>query len=385
MKRYNELDRDDIMFIWLAVKLSSRPVALHRLLREYPDASYIAGNLDAVHREFPRLMRETDLKRLRDDVPEAFFERLYKRMKAADMFVLLSKEDGYLNALRGIDKAPSVLFARGQPLEGRAPLICVVGTRKYTQYGKTMTEKLAGDLAKSGSIIVSGMALGIDALAAEAALMSRRIDCATIAVMPGGADVCYPSANRALYESILEDGTVLSAYEPGTRPRDFRFVERNYLMAAISDSVVLIEGGEKSGALITARRAIGYGRPVFCVPGRTSDPMSAAPNALIASGEARAIHSASDIIEAMNITPPESDALLKSSSVSSKPHDGGGLSELAPNERAVCSALENAPKTFDELLDTTGIGFAALNMALTSLEFSRIIKQMHGGLYSLHE
>ncbi len=383
MKSYGSLTSEDIMYMWLALKLMSRPRVFRTLMQIYPNASYIANNLNDVHKEYPKLIREADIKRLNDDPVDPFFERIWKRMKATDMYAVMLYDDDFPDALRIIEDAPMLLFVRGLPIDNNIPLVCIVGARKCTKHGQAATDAIVRTIAPRGVITVSGMAFGTDSLVAEVALESSPSECKTIAVMPGGADVCYPATNKSLYGQIIYNGTVLSQYEPGTPPRDFRFAERNRLMAALSCCVILTEGSDKSGALITARYAKEFNKPVFCVPGDADNPMSAAPNSLIASGDGYALSSGNDILKYLGIDDANSEYTFEIAASKKPPEPPKTPTGLTSDELAVYSCLQTGAKTFDELSEILKIDFVRLNMVLTSLEFSRIIKQMHGGFYSI--
>ena len=178
---------------------------------------------------------------------------------------------------------PRRLFVSGQPVEADRMMLAIVGSRRPTAVGMEMAERFGYELAQAGFTIVSGLATGIDAIAHKAALSAGGT---TIAVVGSGLDVAYPQRNLQLRRLIDQRGSVLSEYEAGTPPHPHHFPARNRIVAGLSAGVVVIEGGERSGALITARLGLDQNRLVFAVPGSPWNPMAAAPNELIRSSQA---------------------------------------------------------------------------------------------------
>lgn len=175
---------------------------------------------------------------------------------------------------------PPTLYVRGETTT--APAVAVVGTRRCTRYGVVLAEAFGSALSETGWITVSGLARGIDAAAHRGTLRGPG---EAVAVLGSGADVIYPVENADLYHAILAGrGAVMSEYPPGTRPDRWRFPARNRLIAAIASVVVVVEAGEKGGALITARLAAELGRPVLVVPGDVDRPASVGCNRLIRDG-----------------------------------------------------------------------------------------------------
>ena len=186
------------------------------------------------------------------------------------------------------------LFVRGRPLDPSARYIAIVGTRKATLAGLEKTEEMATALSQAGFVIVSGMALGVDGAAHRAALAAGGH---TVAVLGTGADLCYPPQHKKLRERIESVGTLVSQYPDGTESQRFHFPERNRVMAAMCEAVVVIEGGLKSGALITARFGLDFQRDVMALPGSTRNPVTAGPHELIRTSQAGLVTCAQDVME----------------------------------------------------------------------------------------
>ena len=187
----------------------------------------------------------------------------------------------YPEKLRMIQNPPEKIYLRGniELLEGKA--IAVVGSRKCSEYGKITAMKIGKACALNDTVLISGMALGIDGFSHEGAIRNNG---KTIAVLGCGVDICYPRSNRKIYERICEDGLVISEYPHGTEPAIYTFPQRNRIISALSDAVVVVEAGTHSGSLITADYGREQGKEVFAVPGNISSQYSFGTNNLIAQG-----------------------------------------------------------------------------------------------------
>jgi len=201
----------------------------------------------------------------------------------------------YPRLLKEISDPPNILYVRGKGSKiNLEKTIAVVGTRQVTPYGREMTRRLVTDLVHRGYTIVSGLAYGVDAAAHEAAIAAGG---KTIAVLGCGIDIIAPRGNTDLYWRIVRGhGAVVSEIPPGIRPDKRRFVTRNRIISGLSLGVVVIEGTEHSGTLITAKYAAEQGREVFAVPGPVTSTFSRAAAILLKNG-AKLVESASDIIE----------------------------------------------------------------------------------------
>lgn len=203
-------------------------------------------------------------------------------------------DERYPNQLRSIKTPPVLLYYRGVlPDFNSGVRIAVVGTRKLSDYGRKNAFSLSYDLAKSGAVIVSGMATGIDGVSLAAAIAAGA---PTIAVLGSGIDVCYPPEHLTLARNIVKCGCIFSEYAPGTKPTRHTFPQRNRIISGLSSGVVVIEGRERSGAVITARYAKEQGRTVYALPANVDLKNAEASNLLIKNG-AKLITRAEDIIK----------------------------------------------------------------------------------------
>ena len=230
-----------------------------------------------------------------------------------------------------------------------------MGTRKPTSYGREVASRFARELAQAGVVIVSGLALGIDATAHRACLDSGGT---TIAVLGNGLHRLYPVANRALGERIIhEGGAVISEYPEGTEPYPSNFLQRNRLVSGLADAVVIIEAASRSGTLNTAMHALAQGRDIFAVPGNITSPLSAGCNHLLRQGAAPAT-SAADILEAI-MPPTPTQATQAALPLGS-----------TPLETAIINLIASGIRQGDELQKASGASASEFTSALTMLEIN---------------
>lgn len=210
----------------------------------------------------------------------------------------------YPEKLKIIASPPMQLSVVGDNFEEllKMPALGIVGSRKVTSYGRGVTETFAGKLARSGVCIISGLALGVDSIAHAEALKSKG---KTIAVLPSGIKSIYPASHRTLARSIvLQEGALISEYEDDFRPRKESFIQRNRIIAGLSDALLITEAAERSGSLHTANFALEMGKPVLAVPGDINRPTSAGTNNLLKAGSVM-VTDIQDIFDVLKISPEE--------------------------------------------------------------------------------
>jgi DNA processing protein len=199
----------------------------------------------------------------------------------ADSRVVLAGDAEYPPQLEHLSDPPLALFLRGRPVGAVISMVAIVGARNCSDLGRDLARELGRSLAAHGVVVVSGAARGIDAAAHEGALDA---DGTTLAVLGCGIDAVYPPGSRPLVQRILERGTIVSEYPPGVPPDGFRFPARNRIVAALCRAVVVVEGTNRSGSLISAEHALELGREVFAVPGAVTNPLAEVPHRLIREG-----------------------------------------------------------------------------------------------------
>jgi len=266
-------------------------------------------------------------------------------------------EEGYPEALRQLDSPPGALWLKGE-LPPSGPQIGIVGTRKASPWALHWTQKVAQELGQSGVGVISGLARGIDTAAHQGALEAGGY---TLGVLGSAVDRVYPAENRRLAERM----SLLSEFPLGTPPQPELFPRRNRIIAALSRAILVVEAGEKSGALITSRFALELGRDVLAVPGRPADPQSVGTNRLIQDG-AGLVLSAEDVLGALGVSavrraPPELEG---------------------PEARLYRALLELPMALPEDLAKTTDLSVPEVLSLLTMLELKGLAQALPGGRYS---
>lgn len=204
----------------------------------------------------------------------------------------------FTSVLQHIPTPPETLYITGTLPTTRPPVVAIIGSRKPTAYGIEVTKRLAGDLAKEGVIIISGLAFGVDAIAHTATLEAHGI---TIAVMAGGLHAVYPATHRGLAQQIItQGGALISEYAPGVEARPYSFLARNRLVSGLADAIIVTEATERSGTLSTVAHALEQNKEVFAVPGPITSLLSAGPNKLLQQGA----HVALEAQDILNVIAP---------------------------------------------------------------------------------
>ena len=281
----------------------------------------------------------------------------------------------YPKLLRETYDPPIVIYCVGDVVSAFSqPAIAIVGSRRCSTYGRNVAEKLSRDLAERGITIVSGLARGIDSAAHRGALDGRGM---TVGVMGTGLDAVYPKENRKLAARIAEHGALVTEFPLATPPASQNFPFRNRVISGLTLGVMVVEGAERSGSLITARLAYEQGRDVFAVPGNITSAKSFGPNYLIQDG-AKLVQTWRDVIEEL---PPEMKAAILSAERGEqtiKQADFDGV-DLADSERKVLKMLNtDDPVHIDQLISKAGLTSGELMGALLKLEMLDRIRQLPG-------
>jgi DNA processing protein len=282
-----------------------------------------------------------------------------QRVDRAGATLIAIDDPGYPRLLRGIPNAPPLIYVRGSLCAADEWGVAVVGTRTPTSYGREATHRLASDLAHSGATVISGLALGIDTVAHSAALEAGG---RTIAVLGSGVDQAYPTRNRALAERIVEQGALVSDLPLGTPPTAANFPPRNRLISGLSRGTLVVEAGERSGALITVEFALEQGREVLAVPGSIFSRQSAGTLRLLRDGAAL-VASVEDIHSALEMTALS----VQREARAELPAD--------PIEATVYNLLSYEPMHLDELGRAAGLPAPAVAAAVTVLELKGLARQ----------
>jgi DNA processing protein len=288
--------------------------------------------------------------------------------RSSSWTLLTARERAYPALLAAIPAAPD-LYVRGHLARDDALAIAIVGARRATAYGLEVAERLAGDLAARGVTIVSGLARGIDTAAHSGALAAGG---RTVAVLGCGIDVVYPPENAPLLGQILDRGAVVSQFTPGTPPLAYNFPARNRTLAGLALGVVVVEAGERSGALITAGFAGDLGREVFAVPGRITSETSRGPHRLILDG-AKLVQDWSDVVQEL---PDQWRRAVRApaerETASQRPGDD------TAEGRILTLLSRDEPRHIDALIATGVTTPARTAAALVTLEVMGLARQLEG-------
>lgn len=300
-------------------------------------------------------------------------EKIKPSLERCGAKFVLNSDKKYPERLKSLNDPPFYLFYKGNldVIHGTKN-IAIVGTRTATRYGLGVTKKISSMLAKTGVVIISGLAVGIDSSAHEGALNIGK----TVAVLGTGIDNIYPVGNEKLAENILkEGGLIISEYPPNDEYKPWNFPQRNRIISILSDAVIVVEGDTQSGALITARFAIKQGKPLFAIPGPIDSPASNGPNLLLKSGVAELLTSINDVLEKIGKDTGKQTKL----DLNDNNKELGDLSRIQKN---IFEILSSQPKSFENLLQETELEVKDLVTNLSVLELKGFIEKTNDGGYA---
>lgn len=289
-----------------------------------------------------------------------FAQEECQRLEASGACVVDILSERYPRCLMEISDAPPYLYVRGE-LKGNEVAVAVVGSRRASVYGLSTTTQIVRGLARSGVTVVSGMARGIDTAAHWGALKGGG---RSVAVLGCGVDVVYPPENGALCEAVAKGGALVSEFPLGTLPLAENFPRRNRIIAALSQGVLVVEAGEKSGSLITARYALEQGREVFAIPGNLTAPGSCGSNRLIKEG-AKLVEQVEDILEELSGYTPASGPLPP-------------RFQLTGDEAELFALLCRGPLQMDDIISRSALTAPQVSAILLRLELKGAVVQLPG-------
>lgn len=303
------------------------------------------------------------------------FKKAEEEIQFAEKYnirLLFLTDEDYPRRLLHCYDPPTLLYYRGDASLNAPRILSVIGTRSKTDYGKQIAEKLVQELCQQHICIVSGLALGIDAIAHKVCVKNGH---PTIAVVAHGLDKIYPPEHKSLAKEICRSGGgILTEFRSNSKPDKHNFPSRNRIVAGISDATVVVETDVKGGSMITASLANSYNRDVFAFPGRITDAKSAGCHQLIRNNKAILVTSAADLLEALGWTEKPKPISAQTSL----------FITLSPEEQQVVQLLsKRSPIHIDELRIQTGIGAAAFATALLQLELQAIVRAVPGNAYAL--
>lgn len=284
-------------------------------------------------------------------------------------------DDDYPDRLKQCDDSPILLYYKGNTSLSHEKVLSIVGTRNATEYGRELCATIVEGLRLKGYsvLIISGLAHGIDTAAHRNAIKNGL---PTVAVLAHGLNMIYPSANRGLAKEMLANGALVTDFITGTMPERNNFLRRNRIIAGLADATLVVESGEKGGALVTADLAFSYSRDVLACPGRATDKFSLGCNALIRTNRAALVESAEDVELALNWSSGHS--FVRS------PQQLSIFRDFTSEEQLIVSVLKEVDsESIDTISFATGLSMPATSATLLTLEFDGVVKSFPGKIYSL--
>jgi DNA processing protein len=328
------------------------------------ESAFTASSSDLIAAGINEKIANEFIKQRQKISPDAIVEDMQKE----GVKIILLKDNDYPPLLSEIYEPPLMLYYKGDIKEVNPFTIAMVGTRKFSAYGKMAAERITKDLVLRNCTIVSGLALGIDTISHHTALNSGG---RTVGVLGTGVDrkSIYPSSNCYLADRIIDSGgMIISEFPLKTLPLKYNFPRRNRIISGLSLGTLVVEAGERSGALITANFALEQNREVFAIPGNIFSPVSKGPNKLIRAG-AKPVLDVSDIMESLD---------------SSKTYSHIEIKKILPEtneEKAILTYLSHDPKHADELVRLTKLSTSVINSTLTIMEMKGMAKNIGGMMY----
>jgi len=351
---------------------------LHNYFGSYEN-TYLASE-----KELSSLLSAKMLSRFLNDKARKDIEYEYSRLARSDIHYYTDCDSEYPHRLFELHDYPPAILVNGELPNPSIPSIAIIGARNCSNYGRAMTEEYTSAIAKSGIQIISGMAMGIDGIAGRVALRSNG---RSFAVLGCGPDVCYPSTNRDLFDSLRINGGIISEYTLGTPGAGWHFPMRNRIISALSDVLLVMEAKEKSGTMITVDFALELGREVYVLPGRNHDVMSTGCNQLIKQG-AHILLSPEDFITdflTSMVEKAEYQDYFSSLSDESTLHKDGPIFN-SPEEQLIYNCLDYTPQPLDQIYRKVNaqipITISGLMVTLTNLSVAGYVTSIGGSNYA---
>ena len=371
---YQELTDEKVYWIWLSSISGIGARRFYKLLKYFksPRRLYEASKTEA--EQASRILGKKCWGKIAAARNTETLEKAERILSMPEFSVLTLSSPEYPPLLKSTYDPPPVLYCKGRPFPSGIPAVAVVGSRRCSGYGRTVARRISCELAQAGVAVISGMARGIDTMAHKGALDAK--SGYTAAVFGCGVDIVYPPENKSLYQTIAERGSLFSEYPPGTGPSAGNFPARNRIISGLANGTLVIEAGQKSGALITVDFALEQGREVCAIPGNINSPYSKGTNRLLKEG-ARVVTSVDDILEDLDITAP----VCTSRDSATRSGEAAKTGALDFFETSVYNALEDGEKGLEELIQITNLPPGQLNAILTFMEIKGIIKQLPGKIF----
>jgi len=383
------MEENKLYSIWLSTLNGLTPVKIKSLMETYKTAKklYFMSFSELENEPLEEIVKQTLINKNLDKA-----KRIFSECEEKGIDILEYNDEYYPPLLRRLSNPPFLLYKKGLDIDYRRyPLGAVVGSRILSDYGKAVTEKLSFDMAKNGFIVVSGMALGADAVAHSNALKGNM---PSVAVLGCGVDIIYPFENRQLYDYLCRYGAVLSEYPPGTKPINYNFPQRNRIVSGMSHLTVVTEARLRSGSLITAEMAHNQGKQVFAVPQNINSAYGQGTNQILKE-YAHVITDASDAYKYYcktyadgNYTPTldnevKKRQVKKKSTPSIKETHRNLPDNLNESEKKVLDVLKDGPVHINKISQITGYPLGKIRAVASLLEIRGLVYTASGNAYGM--
>lgn len=370
---------DKYVYTWLLVRNEYFPVDIDSKEYSYEDI-FLMGKGDLIKKTgVSEKQAEYMLKRL----SEIDIDIEYSKFISSGVSVVQYFDKEYPEKLLNIENPPRTLFYYGELPKDDIASIAVIGARNCSEYGRYMAKIISEGLCLEGIQIISGMALGIDGIAQMSALNSGG---RSFGILGSGVDICYPRANKELYERLKNSGGVISEYPIGVAPQNRHFPARNRIISGLSDGVVVVEAKHKSGTIITVDAALSQGKDIFAVPGRATDALSVGCNGLIKQG-AFPVQSSDDILDIVCSYRDKKQTIDMDYKKSLKKYEKRAEKlaekkiELESDENMVYSCFDFDPISVSEIADRIDMDISKVSCLLIGLEMKGYLREVGRNSY----
>lgn len=337
----------------------------------FENLSDIQKDLDKKKELIDSTLGQSAYQNLRENLKEERVDEILAELDKLGINFVTQKDNNFPQKLKEIPDSPVIIYYKGDlSIASNPHILGVVGTRKPSSYGRDICETFVSEVAKSSVVTVSGLAYGIDSIVANTTIKNKGL---TIAVLGGGIAKIYPSTNTSLAKDIVETGgLIISEYKPFQNPTQYTFPERNRLISGLSDGVLIIEAGERSGSLITAETALNQGKELFVVPGNLTSVQSKGSNRLIYEIPHSIVIDPKNILNSLGVESCVNKNLTENQVV-----------QLTMAQQLVYDLLRVEDMHFDDLAQKLNMSPRELNILLTDMEILGIIKSQSGNYYGV--
>ena len=319
--------------------------------------------------KFPKeVLTEENYKKMLLSADEIMVETYIKNLKEREIEITTIYSNDYPSKLKMMQDSPYILYYKGDLSLAEKPSLSVVGSRKPTNYGRMVTERLTREVASAGIVVISGLAYGVDSISHRTAL---EVGGKTIAVLGGGFDHIYPAEHSSLADEIAKKGLLISEQRPKKMSTKYLFPLRNRIIAALGDGTLITEASIKSGTIHTKDFALDFGRNIYAVPGNIDSENSQLTNEVIKTGQGQCVTCGKDILDDYDLH------------LTSKQTEGQYV-DLSPDEQKIVELLKNGMQNIDFLTKNIDLSINNFNTCLTMLEIRGIISRMPGGFVALN-